>query len=370
MERNDIINDIKNKNKVLLELPTSYGKTKLAIDYLLANNNTKPLILTPSLVIENGWINDQLPKWDPEHKLSPIFMQYASFINTDKVRYLDFDSVVCDEGHHITEKCLNTISVLSSKFKYKNTIVLSATVSNEKRELLYNAFGNLYTVRVSTAKAIDEEQLPVPTMVFVKCKLNSVDTAIYQTMADTLDHLKQYSSNKVYEIRMKRQAKDIYEWLSCKKEDITKKLLNIYAHYKTLTFCSNISQCNNLGFNPIHSKNKESTRLINDFNNCKIKHLTSCRVLLEGVNLYGCRVGIFNYLSPTLRIQVQSIGRLMRHKKPILIFPYFMDTRDEIIVNKIFRQYKKSAKIIVTNEYKIEEAHNECKTRRTRKSIV
>lgn len=370
MENNDIINDIKNKNKVLLELPTSYGKTKLAIDYLLANNKTKPLILTPSLVIENGWINDQLPKWDPEHKLSPIFMQYASFINADKVKYLNFDSIVCDEGHHITEKCLNTISALSSKFKYKNTIVLSATVSNEKRELLYNAFGDLYPVRISTAKAIDEERLPVPTIVFVKCKLNSTDTAIYQTMADTLDYLKQYSNNKAYEIRMKRQAKDIYEWLSDKKIEITKILLFIYRQYRTLTFCSSIEQCNNLGANPVHSKNKKSKEIVENFNNNKIKHLTSCRVLLEGVNLYNCRVGIFNYLSPTFRIQTQAFGRILRHNKPIIIFPYFENTRDEVIINKLCKQYKNSAKIIVTTMDKVKEIYNERKIRRTRKTNI
>lgn len=35
-------------------------------------------------------------------------------------------------------------------------------------------------------------------------------------------------------------------------------------------------------------------------------------------------------------MQVQKIGRLLRHKNPYLIVPYFRNTRDEEIVTKMF----------------------------------
>lgn len=370
MEKENILLEIRDKPKVLLELPTSYGKTKLAIDYLIANNVKKPLIVTPALVIENGWKTDQLPKWDTEHKLNPTFIQYASFIDTDKVKNIDFDSLVLDEAHHITDKFQNTIFSLSIMFRNKPIIMLSATINSEKRELLNETFNDYYTVKVSTAKAIQSEKLPTPTIMFIKCKLGYADTAMYQTMNTHLEYFKQFSDNSFYRIKMKRQAKDIYEWLSDKKIEITKILLFIYRQYRTLTFCSNIEQCNNLGANPVHSKNKKSKEIVENFNNNKIKHLTSCRVLLEGVNLYNCRVGIFNYLSPTFRIQTQAFGRILRHNKPIIIFPYFENTRDEVIINKLYKQYKNSAKIIVTTMDKVKEIYNERKIRRTRKTNI
>lgn len=35
-------------------------------------------------------------------------------------------------------------------------------------------------------------------------------------------------------------------------------------------------------------------------------------------------------------MQIQKIGRLLRHKNPYLIVPYFRNTRDEEIVIKMF----------------------------------
>lgn len=306
----DIINEIARKPLVLLQLPTGYGKTKIAIDYCNINNIHRPLIVTPALVIEEGWKNDQIPKWNKDHLFNPIFIQYASFINEDKVKDIDFDGVIFEEVHHITERCRDTIINLRNKFNNKPTIMLSATVNKEKMDILNSIFTYIYTVKITTSKAVEDNRLPSPKFIFIKLHLDVLDLASYMELNRQFEYYKNTSkTNAFMSVKMKRLAKTIYEWLSNKKVPFTKMLLYLYKDYGKLTFCSDIEQCEELGSYPVHSKNKKADELIEKFNAGKIKHLTSCRVLLEGVNLKNCKVGIFNYLSPTLRIQVQSVGK-------------------------------------------------------------
>lgn len=326
------------------------------------------MIITSALVIEEGWKNDQIPKWNNDPKFNPTFIQYASFVNEDKIKDIDFDSVLWDEGHHITERCRDIIFKYRNKFNNIPMVILSATVNKEKMDILKSIFVYIHTVKVSMSQAVEADRLPSPKIIFVKCKLNSSDTATYMELNKQFEYYKAGSkTNQFMMTKMKRLAKDIYEWLSDKKVPITKMLLYLYKDYGKLTFCSNIEQCEELGLYPVHSKNKKSKELIDKFNKGKIKNLTSCRVLLEGVNLKGCKIGIFNYLSPTLRIQVQSCGRILRHKEPVLIFTYYEGTKEEKIVNNIYEQYKDVSEVIITNEDKIKEAYELRKSRRKRK---
>lgn len=54
------------------------------------------------------------------------------------------------------------------------------------------------------------------------------------------------------------------------------------------------------------------------------------------MNLTNCQIGVFASLNSSEIMQVQKIGRLLRHKNPCLIVPYFRNTRDEEIVTKMF----------------------------------
>ena len=62
-------------------------------------------------------------------------------------------------------------------------------------------------------------------------------------------------------------------------------------------------------------------------------------MLDEGVNLTSCRVGIFANINSSERIVVQRIGRILRHKDPIIIIPYFINTREQEIVNNMLEGY-------------------------------
>jgi hypothetical protein len=38
-------------------------------------------------------------------------------------------------------------------------------------------------------------------------------------------------------------------------------------------------------------------------------------------------------------VKTVVVKRILRHKSPVLIFPYFVDTREEEIVNEIIKDY-------------------------------
>ena len=108
---------------------------------------------------------------------------------------------------------------------------------------------------------------------------------------------------------------------------------------RTLTFCNSIEQTEELGKYCINSKNKNSDEVLSKFNSGKINHITACAMLDEGVNLSNCRIGVYANLNSSVRMIKQRLGRLLRHKDPIIVIPYFTNTRDEEIVKKMCADY-------------------------------
>ena len=94
---------------------------------------------------------------------------------------------------------------------------------------------------------------------------------------------------------------------NCEKMSLFR--LNKLNRYRTLTFCSSIEQTEKLGKFCINSKNKKSTEYLDMFNNKEIKHITSCNILNESVNLVDCRIGIFCNLNSSDIIVKQRNGK-------------------------------------------------------------
>jgi hypothetical protein len=45
----------------------------------------------------------------------------------------------------------------------------------------------------------------------------------------------------------------------------------------------------------------------------------------------------------------QRVGRILRHKSPIIILPYFKNTREEELVEKMIEEYSKDSIKIISN---------------------
>lgn len=369
--KEDIQNKINSINtNLLLELPTGYGKTKLALDIINNCNPNNILIVIPRIVLIDSW-KDEIKKWGYEQTLNKItFTTYVSL-----AKHIDkWDLVIFDECHHLSERCREIIP----SFRFKKVILLSATVKRDLKTIFYYLFKPLTVLRVTTREAIDNEELPDPKIIFIPLHLDntkqdywiiknkSKGNPITINYADRLKYLnvkgcrvqirctqQQYYDDmsayinwfknrvhlNIYKRLYLRKCGERLKWLSEEKTSIMHKILNLYKDYRTITFCSSIAQTERLGKNCINSKNKKAQEYLQAFNDNKINHITACDMLNEGINLSSCQVGIFAALNSSDRLITQKTGRLLRHPDPIIVIPYFVNTRDEEIVNKMKENY-------------------------------
>ena len=96
-----------------------------------------------------------------------------------------------------------------------------------------------------------------------------------------------------------------------------------------LCFCSSIQQAEQLGGEyAFTSKTPSSFKLLDRFNDGEISSLYVVGKLIEGQNLKNIECGIIGQLGGTDRITIQSIGRIMRSKNPIIYVLMFDETKD------------------------------------------
>ena len=77
------------------------------------------------------------------------------------------------------------------------------------------------------------------------------------------------------------------------------------------------------------------------------------KIVVVMVNLTNCRIGIFCNLNSSEIVVKQRIGRILRHKSPIIIIPYFKDTREEELVQKMIEEYSEESVVTINNVNKI-----------------
>lgn len=358
---------IDNVKCLVLQLGTGFGKSKIAIDCTnkICNKVTKRLgepanvlILVSKITHKKTW-KEEIQKWGGLKTDNVALECYESL---KKYQNKSFDVVICDEAQHLSEKRLEYLKSIKID---EVLICLSATL---KRELCYYLKSEYKAdfIKCDIKEAIEDDVLPEPTIYLLPLKLNnSICNYRYKKFKNTmvgtqlsyynnLCSLIEFYKNKFYRTRndrMKnmwmRACTDRLKWLSEQKENVVIHLLNKLKDVRTLTFCSSIDQTERLGKYCINSKNSKSLEYLDMFNNKEIKHITSCNILNESVNLVDCRVGIFCNLNASDVIVKQRNGRLLRHKRPIIIVPYFSNTREEQLVTKVVENYKENSVITV-----------------------
>lgn len=362
------LSKVDSANCLVLQLGTGFGKSRLAIEctnkicdrvYKNSEEATDVLILVSKKVHKNVW-RDELDKWGI--KTDNIVIECYESLKKYEGAY--FDTVILDEAQHLSEarqESLKTIHIQDL------LIVLSAIL---KKELCWFFKANYKTefIKCDIKEAIEDDVLPEPTIYLLPLKLdNSVckykydkfkktiigtQLGYYNNVCSLIDFYKRkYMSTKRDFMKnlWLKACNDRLKWLSEQKEDTVKVILNKLNRYRTLTFCSSIEQTEKLGKFCINSKNKKSTEYLDMFNNKEIKHITSCNILNESVNLVDCRIGIFCNLNSSDIIVKQRNGRLLRHKKPIIIVPYYEHTREAELVDKIIENYNEDRVITIHN---------------------
>ena len=354
---------------MILELITGFGKSKLAIDLInhicdrVFNNYECPttiLILVAKTVHKQTW-KDEIEKWGG---IKSDYITIECYESLHKYKNAYFDIVVCDEVQHLSEA---RIDVLETIHINESFIGLSATIKRDMRNYFIHSH-KAEVIKCGLKEAVEDEVLPEPTVYLLpltldnsicKYRIKKFGKEVITTQKgyyDSISSLIEWYKNKYFNSRNER-IKNLWlstagkrlKWCAEQKEALVLSLLDKFRNYKTLTFCSSIEQSEKLGKYNITSKNKNSAEYLNMFNNNKIKHITACSILNEGVNLTNCKIGIFCNLNSSEIVVKQRVGRILRHKSPIIIIPYFKDTREEELVQKMIEEYSEKSKIIINN---------------------
>lgn len=376
MDRKQAQEEIMNikSSSILCELPTSFGKSKIGIDLALRDNPNGILIVVPRLVLINNW-KEEFIKWGLKSWLDKV--SFSTYVGLKKHVEEDWDCVIFDEVQHMSERCREFISTMT----IYHSIMLSATVTRDMKWELSQLFPDFQCYTVKMKEAIDNEILPDPKVFLIPLELDNTHagyTMIEHPKATTIKTCLykdrwSYLRNKSLQVHIKcteyqyvkeldnkiefwkRQymrtrnegvkAKWLFlagqrlKFLSQIKNPIILSLLDQLKSERVLTFCSSIEQTEVLGENCINSKNKESSFVLERFNSKKLHHITACNMLNEGMNLVDCRIGLYANLNSSDIIIKQRLGRILRHKNPIIIIPYFIDTREQELVEKMLEDY-------------------------------
>ena len=364
-------------SNMLIELPTGFGKSKLALDILkkhITDMQQEVLIVVPRLVLIDTW-KKEFEKWGmKKYLLSVTFVTYVSLPK----KAGKWSMVIFDECHHLSERCREALD----SFTISRSILLSATVKNSVKWDLKGTFQNLHSYKIHMKEAIDNEVLPDPRVFLIplsletklptesiwknpkgkdpvvelpwasrwsgirqktyKVRIYCTEWQYYMDLSEQIDFWKRkymVSRNEAFKNKWLRLAGDRLKWLSDKKVDIVSRILWLIRGHRTLTFCNSIEQTEELGSYCINSKNKNSTKILEAFNEGRIDHITACNMLNEGMNLVNCQIGIYNNLNSSEIIVKQRLGRILRHESPVIVIPYYKETREQELVEKMLEDY-------------------------------
>lgn len=371
--KNILLNSI--KKHFVLECATGLGKTYLALQKVsqLYSQDCKILIVIPRNVLIQNWI-EEFKKWHYDDMLSNV--TFVTYVSLPKM-VGSWDIVCFDECHHLSERCRESLK----SFCINHALFLSATISKDVRQFIntkYNRYNELQWIKVGTKKAIEDDVLPDPTIILYPMTLDNTKADYLYTprkpknktlkplVISYADRWRYKSYKGFYQIKCTQQqyynelsgivewykrknyipamknlwlhkAGERLQWLAWQKLEVVSRILNYINRKRSITFCSTIEQTEALGIPRVN--NKEGTYNLSKFNNGRINAISCVNMLDEGLNPYNCQVGIFDMLNSSEKLQIQRVGRILRHKHPIIIIPYFKNTRDEEILKKMLENY-------------------------------
>lgn len=385
MTREDILKEVLSLggSNWLLELATGTGKSRIALEKVKSLGGKTLLLVVHRVVHKENWA-EEISKWWPNCQMDITVTTYKSLHKYAGT----YDCAIFDECHHLSELCREYLT----SYSIKHSILCSATVKDSLKYEFNLIFKGLVTYTKDLRDVLDEEILPdpkvyllplslrmdIPTVSiwkntkakgrtiecsyalrwnFIQQKTNPV--RIYCTERQYLCDLnsqveywkKKYMATKSPAMKNKwlKLCSDRLKWLSDLKTDMVYELLCHLAGFRTLTFCNSIEQTEVLGKHCINSKNKQSIKVLKDFNEGKIRHITACNMLNEGMNLVNCQIGVYANLNSSETIVKQRMGRLLRHPSPILIIPYYKDTREEELIREMVKDYNPSLITVINS---------------------
>lgn len=370
---------------VLLQWATGFGKSFAAIKCQEAlNSRTTYLIVNETPHIRN-WHEEYA-----KHGKLDLVPKTKTFCYASLKKYAntEVDTIILDEGHHLSDERIYFLSTI----KFKNLILLSATLEDTFIKNLSYQLGIKFARSVITLNdAINSNVLIQPKIKLIELELDAFNrnqTIIINRgkaekrievkcqYGDIFGYTKakypditlivsctEYEKNKHYDSQIdyfKKQffalqqpfvkfkwlglASERKRWLGELKTSFAMQLINNFKNKRYICFGASIDQIDLMSSETcIHSKKKNSLKLINDYNSKRINSLYMAKMLSEGQNLVDTDIGVIIQLDNQERSLIQRLGRLLRSSEPLLYVFYYKNTRDadflELVKQEINNEY-------------------------------
>ena len=372
-------------NCLLMELATGTGKSRqsiLLVNHLcetkLKDRHVRMLLLVAKRVHKQTW-KEEFDKWGGI-KANEVVMECYESLHKHSLE--SFDIVLCDEVHHINSDLRKGL-LKNVNFQY--LIGLSATIP-QKLKMWFKYQYHSEVVSCDISEAIEDEILPEPQILlfpllldnrnpteeweinakvpgpvvrgeyrelwkYKKQKIHAILSCTQKQKLIEYDKLIEWEKNKYMQTRHEgikqswlfHSGKRL-EFLAYCKNQIVSDILQKLDKKRTITFCKTIEQSELLGKYCIHSQNVKADSIYERFNQKRINHITAVNILNENANLVDCQYGIFANISSSDIIVPQRLGRMLRHKSPVVIIPYYIGTREEDVVkDKMIVNFKKES---------------------------
>ena len=149
MTRDDYLQEILDiaYKPLLLQIGTGIGKTRIAIELLKKWDAKRIFILVPQRSIKLSW-KTEMDKWKFDKTGKTIEIQcYASI---HKFAETKWDAIICDEGHHVTERCLEYFETI----EFDHFAALSATVPKAAKLRIKELVPNIIEYKISAKRLL------------------------------------------------------------------------------------------------------------------------------------------------------------------------------------------------------------------------
>lgn len=354
----------KEKSRAIVVMATGAGKSKVAIDYakeiVLDNLFTKILIIVPTEKLRDENWKEEFAKWDAID-IWDANIERCCYVSANKYEQQDFDLVICDEIHNITES--------NSAFFYQNSvdkaIGLTATIpENEEKNLILYNLGFEIVYELSLDKAVKLELVSPYEVIIIKipmeankktCISGSKDKPFLQTEVSKYDYLTEVMNRAIFSLDPRVKATAMFKILARmrfiydlkSKTEAAKFLLDnlVPQQERTLIFAGGINQAEELCRNSYHSKSKKTDTSFDDFKASRINRLSCVNALNEGQNIPDLDIGFVVQLNSKALNLIQRIGRIVRYREGHRAQIYILcatGTQDEVWVEKATEELDKS----------------------------
>ena len=355
--QNKVINEFDklNQRRAIIEMPTATGKTVIALEILKRDEYRKGLIVANTLHLVDQWIKELNTNNIKQ------FFNVTTYQSAYKYKNLDFDILVCDEGHHLV--AFQFINLLQNN-KFKDILILTAELPrDDERHLLLKDFGITTITNKSYETGIKEKLISDFQIINISVQLTENEKIQIEKIEKFINlHFKIFN----YDLgEIKRQITRNFiakELMLCfqKRKNILNNAVNKIQKVeeviknekwnKVIIYCEYIDFANWIYDNLknkikcciYHSEIKDKEKVLQDFKDNIYQAIVSVKCLDEGMNIPDLDLAIIVSASSQERQTIQRIGRILRYKdnKIAKIYNlYIEDSKEEVWLKKRLKSF-------------------------------